>query len=259
MTPSFSQHIWIGFAGGLAGFAHCIGMCGPFVLQFSRSADRSRRPWLAPALWLAGKWFSYLFLGAIAGFTGDLLLDQVPGLIAAQRQMGWLAGIAILLAGLSTLGLLPAHGARAHGAVSEALSAATAKLLLSPAPGTALVVGMVSGLLPCPIVLAFLVYALEAGSVATGMATMGALGLGTVIPLLLVGCLPLIARFRCRPWAPKVGGALLLFLGLVTILRGTSLLHHLLGCGEPPTISQTAAVPDPECCIRGTHGKGSGN
>lgn len=259
MTSSLSQHIGIGFAGGLAGFAHCIGMCGPFVLQFSRRADSSRGPWLAPALWLVGKGFSYLFLGAIAGFAGDLLLDQVPGLIAAQRQMGWLAGVAILLAGLSTLGLLPARGTRTHGPISVALSAATAKLLSSPAPGTALVVGMVSGFLPCPIVLAFLVYALQAGSVATGMATMGALGLGTAIPLLLVGCLPLIASFRCRPWAPKVGGALLLFLGLVTILRGTSLLHHLLGCKEPPPISQTVVVPDPACCIRGTHEKGSGN
>ena len=34
--------LWVPFAGGVLAFAHCLGMCGGFVLHFARAGDHRR-------------------------------------------------------------------------------------------------------------------------------------------------------------------------------------------------------------------------
>jgi uncharacterized protein len=253
-----THHIWIGFAGGLLGFAHCLGMCGGFVVHLTQGQSTRRFP-TAPLFWLTGKLFSYLFLGALAGFAGGFLAASLQKIVALQNLLSYLAGGAILWAGLSLLGLFPARQGSNPGLASGLTATLARQFFSAPSPGSALILGLATGLLPCPIVLAFLAYALQSGSVVTGMLTMGALGLGTSVPLLLLGCVSRISRLPLRRWAPRAGGIILVVLGLTTALRGTTMFHHLLGCPQVPGLHQVATDTTKPCCTGEAHGHGSGN
>ena len=60
-------------------------------------------------------------------------------------------------------------------------------LLRAPGAAAPLAFGVFNGLLPCPLVYAFIAQAVVAGSVGKGLATMVAFGLGTFPAMLLVG------------------------------------------------------------------------
>ena len=257
MEP-LSHQIWIGFAGGLLGFAHCLGMCGGFVLHLSQGHNDKRFP-LAPLLWLSGKFFSYLFLGALAGCAGRLLGALLFNLVPLQNLLSYLAGAVIFFAGLTLLGLLPVRNGTVAGSATGLMVSWLGDVFLSSAPGSALALGLASGFLPCPIVLAFLAYAFQSGSVATGMATMGALALGTAVPLLLLGGASRLSGLQLRRWAPKAGGIILIALGIITALRGTTILHHPLGCPPQPSLHLVAADAEKPPCTGEHHGNGSGN
>ena len=254
---TLTHHIWIGFAGGLLSFAHCLGMCGGFILHLSQGQSRSRA--LANQLfWLAGKLFCYLFLGAVAGFAGGYVGRLLLKVGLFQNLLSYLAGAALFFAGLSLLGLLPNSGTGKR-LIDGIIADLDLKSLMAPSPGVALTLGVVTGFLPCPTVVGFIAYALSSGSVSTGMATMGSLGLGTVLPLLLFGGVSCLSRLHLRSWAPKAGGLILIVLGLTTALRGTSFYHNLLGCPANPVLQATATDASAKpCCTLESHGT-SGN
>jgi sulfite exporter TauE/SafE len=210
-------------------------------------------------LWLTGKLFSYLFLGALAGYGGASLVAALSSRLPLQNLVSLTAGALIFLMGLRVLGLVPV-GSKATGGIMESVLAALGRNLLStPAPGAALALGLATGFLPCPIVLAFLAYAVQSGSVATGMLTMSALGLGTALPLLLLGGACRLSGMHLRRWAPRAGGIILILLGATTALRGTGLYHRLLGCPSGIALHQVAAQAQKPCCTGELHGNGNGN
>ena len=233
------HHAWIGLAGGLAAFAHCLGMCGGFALHLSRGA----RAW--PTLgrqlvWHAGKTATYVFLGALAGFGGGLLVLPA-GVPWVQRALAYAAGAVMILAGLRLLGCLPGVRAAPGAPPRDGLWPALFRnFFQEPDARGALGLGLATGFLPCPVVAAFLAYSLQTGSVAAGMLTMAGVGAGTAAPLLLAGLTGHAAAGRSRHWG-AVAGLLLLLLGAVTALRGTDALHRWLGCP-----GQAAAAP---CCV----------
>ena len=252
---TLAHHIWIGFAGGLLGFAHCFGMCGGFAVYLSQSNSGTKMV-AGQLLWLVGKQFSYLFLGAVAGFAGGYIENLLPNLELLRNLLSFLAGALILMMGLSLLGLSPVGKRSGEGFVESMLISLSRKFLTAASPGAALTLGLATGFLPCPIVLAFLAYALQSGSVAAGMVTMGALGLGTMLPLLLLGSVSRLSRIHLRSWAPKAGGMLLIILALTTAMRGTTIFHRLLGCPAAPTLSQAATDAIKPCCTGELHGSG---
>ena len=235
---NITHHIWIGFAGGVIAFAHCVGMCGGFVLHLSRGKDRQRML-AAQLLWHAGRLCTYMFLGAVAGFTGAYfqLFFLRHGLW--QNLLSYGAGALMLLMGLSLLGLLPVRGKGEGGAVQNALAALGCRFFTASSPGAALAMGMTTGFLPCPIVLAFLAYSLQTGSVMNGMATMASLGLGTALPLLMLGGAARLTRWHLRSWGSKAGGIILIILAISTVLRGSAVYHKLLGCPPKPVSHQS--------------------
>jgi uncharacterized protein len=251
------QHIWIGFAGGLLGFAHCLGMCGGFALHLSQGQTR-RGALVTQLFWLTGKLTGYLFLGALTGFAGGIFVSQL-NLGQFQNILSYLSGAVIIWAGLSLLGLLPYRAANLASRSEGFLTPLLRTFITAPSPGAALVFGLGTGLLPCPIVLAFLSYALQSGSALTGMVTMGGLGIGTTVPLLLLGGFSRLSGIHLRRWAPQAGGILLILLGLTTVLRGTATFHHLLGCPANPAPHALTAPPTQPCCTGEPHGNRSGN
>ena len=252
---TMGHHIWIGFAGGLLGFAHCLGMCGGFVLHLALRKDGTRML-SGQLLWLVGKLSSYLLLGAAAGYAGGFLGHLLLRQGHLQNLLSFAAGALILLMGLSVLGLLPVRGKGSRGAWENLLATLFGTFLTGHSPGAALTLGIATGFLPCPIVLAFLAYALQSGSVAAGMVTMGALGLGTAVPMLLLSGATRLSGIHLRSWAPKAGGIILIAFGVTTALRGTTIYHQLLGC---PAQHAVATDAEKSCWTGELHGKRSGD
>jgi sulfite exporter TauE/SafE len=213
---------------GLLGSFHCVGMCGGFVLALDRPG---RVPWRAlgvQGLLLLGKACTYLLLGAIAGVAGAAVL-RTPWFSAAQVGLSVLAGLLMVLAGLQLLGLLrglPGGGLFGPGSLYERACRAVANARGAAAP---FAMGALMGLLPCPLVYAFLAAALAAGTFLGAVGTMGLLALTSAPALLLVG----FAGRRLRPaggaGAVRAAGVVVVLVGVVTVARGAFPgLHHAL-------------------------------
>lgn len=246
--------IWMAMVGGAAAFAHCLGMCGPFVIHLT--ARGGLHGAANQALWHTGRITTYAFLGALAGLTGQAV-GRAGAWPWAQDALAWTAGGVMILMGLVLLGVRPwawrrkGAGARRQddaGAGAGVLTGLFRQFLGRPGPAGALVLGLATGFLPCPIVLAGLALAAGSASAAMGMALMAAMGAGTIWSLLLLGLTGQAARFRLRRWGPVLAGAVVLLMGTVTVLRGTTAFHHLLGC--------PAEKAAPACCGGAGEAKG---
>jgi sulfite exporter TauE/SafE len=220
--------LWIGLTAGLLAFAHCSGMCGGFALHLSR--NESRISALARLFaWNFGRTSSYVFLGAMAGYIGEAMSSRLH-LSWFQAVLAYIAGAVMVLMGLTLVGAVPHRWRRRLAAGPEGLLASLFRPLLGfPSIAGALVLGLATGLLPCPIVTGLLALSVQRGSVLAAMVLMAALGLGTLGPLVLVGLTGQFFQLRFRRWAAPAGATVLVLLGMVTALRATPALHHLLG------------------------------
>jgi sulfite exporter TauE/SafE len=243
----FIKYITIGLAGGVLAFVHCLGMCGGFCLHLSRTG-RSSQVLFRQLLWHAGKTSTYVFLGALAGFCGGMIHSQ-PWIPNAQNTLAYLAGAIMILTGLFLLGLPTPFLHRISKHDDSLLASVFRNFLKEPAPSGALALGIATGFLPCPIVLAFLAYSAHTGSVAAGMTVMAALGIGTIWSLLLLGMTGHVISNWLRRWGAVTAGVVLVVLGITTILRGTEVLHRMLGCRCPSEVRHTdAAQPKQKTC-----------
>ncbi len=222
------QYVWAGLAGGAVAFAHCLGMCGGFALHLSEGRSGGAAL-VRQLLWHAGKTTTYVALGAVAGFLGGMA-GSAGGWAGAQRVLACAAGAVMVLMGLRLTGLLP--GRRADRDGGGLFAGVFRQFFAQPTAPAAFALGLMTGLLPCPVVVGFLALSLQSGSVLAGMATMAALGAGTAWSLLLLGMTGYALRARARRWGAVIGGIVLVLLGTVTIMRGTGAMHHLMGHGH---------------------------
>ena len=239
------HHIWIGLAGGALAFAHCLGMCGGFALYLAGSGSRAALI-KRQLLWHSGRVFTYVFLGALAGFAGQALTAStaVPHV---QKALAYGAGGIMLLMGLILLGVLPTLG-RSLAGVADLLAPLLRNAGQPPSLAGAFALGIGTGFLPCPVVFAFLALVVQTGTIAAGVVTMAALGAGTAWSLLLVGLCGHVFSAWLRRWASVTAGVVLVLLGAATALRGTEVFHCWLGC--PPAASPGGKAAEAPCCSR---------
>lgn len=221
----------IGLAGGLAGTAHCVGMCGGFSLHLSRSAP-SGLVALRQALYIAGKTFTYVFLGALSGALGHSLVESqvLPG---SQKGLAIVAGVSLILFGLAMLGVrLPAPWAvRLNAFEWGFVRLVYQHFFASPGPASSFGLGLATGFLPCPMTLAMLALAAGTHSVVHGMLILAGLGIGTAPGLVGVGLFGNLLGVRWRQVGLRPAGAIVVALGLMTIARTQAFIHR--GCHVP--------------------------
>lgn len=240
----------VGLAGGAVAFVHCLGMCGGFAVHLARGGA------FAPALgrlflWHVGRACTYTFLGALAGFGGSRL-QGLTGLSWTSRLLACAAGAAMIAAGLVLSGLVPRHRVATPAPGAGLWAALYRGLFAQPTSASALGLGVATGFLPCPIVMAFLAYAAQTASVPAGLLTMAGVGVGTVWALLLFGLTGHALGRHFRRSGAVAGGVVLVMLGAVTVLRGTEVLHRVLGCPAQ------AAHAEASCCGGGGQPDASG-
>lgn len=220
------------FVLGVAGSAHCIGMCGPIALAVPspRNTHLSR---LGSGLLLnAGRLVSYSFLGAAIGAFGAGL-----ELVGLQRGVTISAGVLLLLTVLVP-GLLERWAPTGRIAMWIArLRSVLARNLERTSPEALFFTGVLNGLLPCGLVYAALIGAAAMTDALEGAAFMAFFALGTWPALVAVrisaGLLGDGLRHRLRRLAP----VLVAMVAVLIILRGLEL-------GIPYVSPDFAAVPN---------------
>lgn len=97
-------------------------------------------------------------------------------------------------------------------------------------PAAPFAMGALTGLLPCPLVYAFLLEALRTGSLLASVGTMAVLGLASMPALALVVATGAVVSPLVRRRIVRVAGVVVAVLGVVTFLRGVApdLVHRVL-------------------------------
>jgi uncharacterized protein len=214
----------------LLGSVHCAAMCGAFTCLYAGTAPdggAARAPMAHHAAYNLGRLVSYLTLGLFAGTIGAGL-GRPAALVAGVLLVIW-GGHALLQARGIRWGAVrvPAGWQRAMGQV-------VLQVQSRPPVVRATVTGLVTTLLPCGWMWAFVAVAGGTGSIVGAMLVMTVFWLGT-LPMMLavgVGAQRLTGRFRER--LPTVTAAVIVVLGLASIalhlglLPGGGILHALM-------------------------------
>ena len=203
------------FSLGLVSSLHCLQMCGPLVLSWSVSLPRGAALG-AHLRYNAGRILTYMMLGATAGALGK-------GIGAVGRLAGWasgariVAGAAMILSGILMIGLFRSNGLITLKQPAR-LSRWLGRNLLGPARKFQL--GLMLGFLPCGLIYAALLKAMDTGSPVGGALTMLAFGSGTAAALLSLGLASSFAGFRLARWSTKVAAICIMASGAVLLYRG---------------------------------------
>jgi sulfite exporter TauE/SafE len=213
----------LAFGAGLLGGAHCVGMCGGFVLL---AGTAGRRGWL----FHVGRLVGYAALGALAGLLGRTL--DLGGAALGLHRLRFLAAGALLLAfGLAFLGLLPRRWLEPGASASARLFAAVRG---RGGPFAWLLLGLPIGLLPCGLLYPMYAMAAGTGSAVDGALLLLAFGLGTV-PL-LGGATAVLARLqvRARQALLRAAGVVMLVMAGWMVWKGVSTTGPHRGGGHHP-------------------------
>ena len=175
------------FVASLLGSAHCAGMCSPFVC-FYAGAD-VRGSWWGHLAYNGGRLVSYLVLGAIAGALGSGV-EQVGTGVGVTRAAAIVAGVLMIAWGVVTLlaqrgftmpTLAPLAGTQRW------MAARLADVRDFPPTARALTVGLLTTLLPCGWLYAFVLTAAGTGTVRGALTLMTVFWVGTLPMMLAIG------------------------------------------------------------------------
>ena len=176
------------FLAGLAGSAHCAGMCGPIVGVFESTLQGSEQARQKRMAYHVGRLVFYATLGALsaAAVTTAVNLGAAGSVAGVLR---WLAACALLLLGLRLL--LGGRTAAAIDGAGRRLWRLLAPLARHVLPMTsvprAVAGGFIWGALPCGLVYSAVAVAATSGSAIGGAVVMTAFWLGTLPALVLLG------------------------------------------------------------------------
>lgn len=199
------------------GSVHCAAMCGAFTCLYAAPGSAARVS--SQIAYNAGRLVSYVVLGMAAGALGARIdatgasagPARPAAIVAGMLMIAWAVGVFAASLGVRVpMTLAPEWARRLLGNVLVAARDRSERT-------RALLMGLVTTLLPCGWLYTFVVVAGGTGSIAHGALVMIAFWLGTVPMLLAVGW---SASRLLRPFArrlPLVSAAVVLALGVLSI------------------------------------------
>ena len=209
------MQIWTAFLLGLAGSAHCAGMCGPLALALP--AGGGGRPMLVAGriLYNTGRIITYAFMGALFG-----LLGQGFAIAGLQRWVSLVLGAVILIG----LFVAPRFGrAITLTRAVSGLKSALGKRLQRGALSSLFGIGLLNGWLPCGLVYVAVAGAATADKVLHGIEYMIAFGLGTLPMMLAISLAGQKLQFALRFKLQRLVPVSLAIVGALLVLRGLAL------------------------------------
>lgn len=223
-------------SASLLGSLHCAGMCGAFVvLAVSGNGTAASRPWTLQAAYHTGRLLTYITFGVVAGTIGATL-DLGGSLVNIQRAATVLAAATLVLFGLLTL--LRVLGVRRGAHAAPAWMARLAQRghraawLLDPLP-RAMAIGLLTTLLPCGWLYAFVVTAAGTAHPLTAAAVMAVFWLGTLPVMATIGAGARRLSGPLGAYAPVLTASLLIVVGVFTLIHRSSLIGLPLPSRSP--------------------------
>ena len=202
------------FLLGLMTSPHCLGMCGGILLG---NCAQNRSPALASLAYNVGRILSYTAIGGIFGALGTVIAYSM----SVKSMVFTMVGLAVVLIGLNLWGLLPGLGALIASQPSFCqLPTQTRKRFA----GRPLVIGLLTGLMPCASLYAMWLHAVSGGSAAYGAETMLAFALGTAPLLFLFGALGALIPKKWNKYFLKASAVLVTAMGLKMLITGLRML-----------------------------------
>ena len=216
---------------GLLGSTHCIGMCGGIVgvLNSGLAKPASGRRFLTShhLTYNAGRIFSYVFAGMLAGLAGSQL--SVISLTTIVPIGRLIAGLLMIALGLYLAGWWEAVSKIEKIGVYlwRRLEPFGRRFLPATTPLRAFGMGLVWGWLPCGLVYSALALSLTSASPGQGALIMLGFGLGTLPALLAMGgAAETIFRFMRQPAPRKIAGICLIGFGIYTCFVALNTDHQ---------------------------------
>ncbi len=237
------------FGIGVLGGLHCIGMCGPVVSMYDDARTKPEPTGRLPTrrlyhhgLFNVGRTVSYALLGGLFGALGSVLYLTMESLVAVTNVVRGVVGVAlgalIIYHGIGTLA--GRHGSVLHrlpipgSAINGLLTRASGRLTGAADGRGILGLGLIHGLVPCPMLYAAFIYVFAIGSPTTGVAALAALGLGTVPAVFLYGTTLGSLDPARLPGLNRVLGGAFIVLGYVLFAHGSMALGIHLPHPELP-------------------------
>jgi len=220
----------------LGSFGHCIGMCGGIVIAYSSKKIDAHQKRFSQAIshivYSLGRVTTYVSFGVLFGYLGSVFTFSNK----AYGILDFLAGILMILAGLSLLGKI--------GFLNKIeYSISTMKwyqdifksLIVSKSLPSFYGLGMLNGLLPCGFVYSFAFIAASTASAFWGGIVMLIFGISTIPALFSLGFfVGLLKNFSFRDIAMRLAAILVIVYGSITIYNGyefyTQPLKSLQNC-----------------------------
>lgn len=204
-------------ATSLVGSPHCAAMCGGFVCFYAGEPGGRRA--LAHAAYNGGRLMSYVALGALAGALGAGL-DRLGAAAGVARAAAVASGAVLIVWGGASL--MRALGARipnpaVPGFARRAMAGAVRAVHAQPPALRALIVGLVTTLLPCGFLYAYVAVAAGTGSPLRGAIAMGVFWAGTLPVMAGLGLAAGRALGPLGRRLPVVTAAALIVIGLFTV------------------------------------------
>lgn len=215
------------FWASLLGSLHCATMCGGFVAFYM--GNLTAMPSLTHRLahhvvYHFGRLTTYLVLGCVAGSVGAAV-NFVGDSVSLHRLSSVIAGALMLLMAIS---LLLSRGTSSWSQkIGQRLFRPVVARLARYTKGSTLIatglLGLVTTLLPCGWLYAFVIVAGGTGDALSGVLIMSSFWLGTVPILLGLGVIVNRVANAFRRYVPMVTATTLLVIGLITLLGRASL------------------------------------
>lgn len=254
-TTVDSVELGVFFVVGLLGGAHCLGMCGPLVTMYgermteAKAASEGRLTTYEVrqhALFNLGRTISYATLGAAFGLAGLLFFDA-SAITRFEQPIrvvtGLTVGTLIVLVGVQySLGRQGGHDLPGSGVFGRVYGY-IGGIVDDWATGPGIVgLGLVHGLLPCPLLYPAFLYAFAAGSPIGGALALGLLGVGTFPTLFLYGTVLQSIGPTHRQRLHRVLGVAFLVMGWMLLSHSLALLGISVPHIEVPTYQPLSAT-----------------
>jgi uncharacterized protein len=213
------------FLIGMAGSAHCVGMCGGIVGAMTYAIPKDHSSYLYILSYNLGRIASYCIAGAIVGVIGQLVSHHsIIGVTVLQLISGVFLILLASYIGGWWRGLLLVEKIGKH--LWKIISPYSKRFIPFRSPVSALPYGMLWGWLPCGLVYSTLTWALASGSALGGATIMLAFGLGTLPAMLLMalGFKQIQQLVRHVVFKQFIAISLLVY-GLITIFKAFKLIH----------------------------------
>lgn len=265
--PVMIESIVAVFLLSLTGSLHCAGMCGAFVAfaVATPGADPSKQPnrALLHTAYNGGRLITYMILGALAGTLGAAL-DLGGAQVGLARTAMIFAGAVMI--GFGVVTLLRIRGVRLPNAPipmkwRRLISRGHKYALGKPPVARALIIGLLTTLLPCGWLYVFAAYAASTGSAPIGALTMAVFWVGTLPVLVAVG--EGVGRLAgaMNRFIPTLTTFAIITIGIWTIIgrselppmAGASMTHAADTGATPLEQLETSADGPLPCCIEPQH------